>query len=143
MGEQVRGEVAFREPLQTVADVLQTIDAYPQWNSGMLEVTVIERDDVGRVTTAAFVIDIKLTQLRYTLAYSYAVHTVRWQLVDGDLLNQFDGEYRLSHANGITIVAYAIDVDVALALPRVMKRRAAETLIAQTLTGLQTQCKPA
>lgn len=143
MGERVSGEVTFREPLERVAAVLTSIEAYPSWNEGILDVSIDAYDPHGRVQQATFLIDIKLTQLRYTLAYSYDVAVVRWELVEADLLSQFDGEYRLSHADGITTVGYSIDVDVAMALPRVMKRRAAETLITQTLTGLQTQCQPA
>lgn len=143
MGERVSGEATFREPLETVAEVLTAIERYPVWNDGILTVTVDAYDTENRVQTATFLIDIKLTQLRYTLKYSYAVATVSWTLVDADLLSQFDGEYRLTFADGITTVHYVIDVDVAMALPRVMKRRAAETLIAQTLTGLQTQCQAA
>lgn len=143
MGERVSGEATFREPLETVAEVLTAIERYPVWNDGILTVTVDAYDAENRVQTATFLIDIKLTQLRYTLKYSYDVATVSWTLVDADLLSQFDGEYRLTFADGITTVHYVIDVDVAMALPRVMKRRAAETLIAQTLTGLQTQCQAA
>lgn len=143
MGERVSGEVTFREPLERVAAVLTSIEAYPSWNEGILDVSIDAYDPHGRVQQATFLIDIKLTQLRYTLAYSYDVAVVRWEVVEADLLSQFDGEYRLSHADGITTVGYSIDVDVAMALPRVMKRRAAETLITQTLTGLQTQCQPA
>lgn len=143
MGERVSGDATFREPLETVADVLTSIEAYPSWNDGILDVTIDAYDGDGRVQTATFLIDIKLTQLRYTLTYSYDVAVVRWKLIEADLLSQFDGEYRLTHAEGITTVHYTIDVDVAMALPRVMKRRAAETLIAQTLTGLKAQCQPA
>jgi len=143
MGERVSGEATFREPLEKVANVLTSIEAYPSWNDGILNVTIDAYDTDGRVQMATFLIDIKLTQLRYTLIYSYAETMVRWKLNEADLLSQFDGEYRMTHADGITTVHYTIDVDVAMALPRVMKRRAAETLIAQTLTGLQTQCQPA
>ncbi|MEX2532446.1 MAG: SRPBCC family protein [Nitriliruptoraceae bacterium] len=143
MGERVSGDVSFREPLERVAEVLTSIEAYPSWNEGILDVIIDAYDTEGRVQKATFLIDIKLTQLRYTLTYRYDVAMVSWELVDADLLSQFDGEYRLSHADGITTVRYTIDVDVAMALPRVMKRRAAETLIAQTLTGLQTRCQPA
>lgn len=143
MGERISGEASFRESLEAVASVLSDIERYPKWNAGIVTVTVGAYDAAARVQTATFLIDLKLAQLTYTLTYTYGAASVRWKLVEADLLNQFDGEFSLTHAAGITTVHYSIDVDVSLALPRVMKRRAAETLIAQTLTGLQTQCQPA
>ena len=142
MAEEVVGQAQFRASLAEVSAVLLDIDGYPAWNPGILAVTVDAHDSDGRVLSASFQIDIKLTQLRYTLTYTYGENRVAWRLIDGDLLSQFDGEYQLSEEAGITTVAYAITVDVSMALPRVMKRRAAETLLAQTLTGLSTRCEP-
>jgi ribosome-associated toxin RatA of RatAB toxin-antitoxin module len=139
MGEQVLGEASFRETVDQVSDLLADIANYPSWNSSILEATVLDRDSTGRVTEAAFVIDIKLTRLQYTLGYAYTGNTVSWQLLNGDLLNQFDGSYAVTHADGSTRVNYSIDVDVAVALPKVMKRRAAEMMLQQTLNGLHTQ----
>lgn len=139
MAETVRGSASFVEPPETVAGVLLDVSAYPSWNDGMRDATVLTRDDADRPLTATFTIDIKLTELSYTLAYLYDNDTVSWSLVDGDLLSQFDGQYTITQQDDMTQVDYSITVDVTIALPKVMKRRAADTMLNQTLAGLTTQ----
>lgn len=143
MGERVSGEAALREPAHVVASVLADISSYPHWNTSILSAQTLRFDDRNRPLEASFVIDIKLAKIEYTLAYTYDDPVVRWSLVTSDLLTQFDGEYRITYADDITVVQYSIDVDVRVALPAVMKRRAAEMMLQQTLTGLKARCAPA
>lgn len=139
MPETVQGQASFRDAPETVCAVLLDVAAYPSWNDGMRAAEILSVDASGRPLTANFTIDIKLTELSYTLAYRYDENSVAWSLLDGDLLSQFDGLYTVTTSNGVTQVDYSITVDVTIALPKVMKRRAAETMLGQTLAGLKTQ----
>jgi ribosome-associated toxin RatA of RatAB toxin-antitoxin module len=138
MTEAVTDRIEINATPQAVMDVILDIEAYPQWQSDIREVEVLERDDEGRAARARFVVDARVFTAIYTLAYTYSTDGVRWELVSSDQLRQLDGSYRVAGGtDGTTTVTYELVADPTISVPRFMRRKAAEHIVRSALQGLR------
>jgi hypothetical protein len=130
-------------PLERCFEVLTDFEHYASWASDIKAAEVHDRDADGRgleVTWRAAAMGRSGTvRLRYD--YSGAPETLRWQLVDGDVLRRYDGHYLLRPAEddpGSTDVEYELSVDVIVPLPGFVKRRAEARIMKAALPDLKT-----
>lgn len=137
MGHRVQGERDLPVPVELVWSVLTDLEAYPEWTEGIRSVSVLERDGDDYPVLARFALDTPLGEVTYTLRYRYEDSAMRWDLVEGRTVTQLDGAYIITAAGpGTTHVRYELEADVDLPLPRVLKQRAAGTILEQGLEGL-------
>lgn len=141
MGERVTDTIAIAAPLETVFDIITDLEAYPDWADGMLETTVLSRDDEGRPDKARFRVDARIVEVSYTLQYRYADNDIAWELVEGDVMKQLDGIYELSDDGGGTQVRYTLEVDLDIPVPGFLKKRAAKQILDTSLKGLKQRAE--
>jgi ribosome-associated toxin RatA of RatAB toxin-antitoxin module len=111
-------------PQDTIVDALLDFDHYFEWQSGVLECTVKERDDEGRGTLIEMYVDAKIKKIRYTARYFYALDDGRmgFDLVDGDL-KECTGRYTFRpQDDGSTTVSIDITTEVGFFVPGPLKK---------------------
>ena len=107
-----------------IVSALTDFDRYTEWQSGMLECTVKERDEAGRGSLVEFYVDAKVKKIRYTVKYFYDLDNGKlgWDYVDGDL-KECTGRYQLTPTeDGATEVAIDIVTETGFFVPGPMKK---------------------
>ena len=141
MGERVADETVIAADVETVWKIITDVPRYPDWTRGVISTEVLSTTPEGYPLQARFVIDARLAELTYTVEYRYEDRRVGWHLVQGDTVKQLDGSYALSPADPGTRVRYALEVDVDMPLPGLMKQKAARTILDRGLAGLRTHAE--
>ncbi len=141
MGEQVSNDIRVDAPIDTIWNVITDVAAYPEWTDGVEETEVLSTTDEGYPLQAWFRVDAKVSEVTYTIEYTYEDYDVRWHLVEGETLSQLDGAYELRDDGDGTHVTYRLTVDVDLPVPGFMKKRAARTILEQGLNGLKARAE--
>jgi ribosome-associated toxin RatA of RatAB toxin-antitoxin module len=111
-------------PQDKIVDALTDFEHYTEWQSGMLECTVKERDQEGRGTLVELYVDAKIKKIRYTTRYWYDLDQGRmgFDLVEGDL-KECTGAYRFEpQEDGSTEVSIDITTEVGFFVPGPMKK---------------------
>lgn len=137
MGQRVSDTIRIDATAAVILDVITDVEAYPEWIDDVQQVEVRGTDETGRPLEARFVAAAAGMEAAYTLAYRYAANEVSWQLVEGDLLSQLDGEYLLTPANGGVEVRYTLEGDVSVPMPGFMIKRVARRILDEGLEGLK------
>jgi ribosome-associated toxin RatA of RatAB toxin-antitoxin module len=109
---------------EDIVKVLLDFESYTDWQSGMLECTVKERDDQGRATLVEMHVDAKIKKIRYTTRYFYDLDhgKLGFDLVEGDL-KECTGRYQLTaQGDGSTTVSIDITTEVGFFVPGPMKK---------------------
>jgi hypothetical protein len=112
---------------------------YPAWTSDVKQVTVLDRDGLGRGTRVEFHVAGLGRRVRYVLDYDFtdAPHAFSWSMVEGDLLRALDGRYAFAPADRGTHVDYTLTVDLAVPMPGLVKRRASGMIMGNALRDLK------
>ncbi len=80
----VRATIAA--PRERIVDVLLDFDAYPRWQTTVVECQVLERDEHGRGSLVETLIDARIRRVRYVARYEYALPgELTWARTSGDL----------------------------------------------------------
>jgi hypothetical protein len=119
--------------------VATAFEAYPEWTSDVKQVTVLERDGLGRGKQVEFHVSGLGRRVRYVLEYDYAEapDAFSWSMVEGDLLRALDGRYAFAAHDGGTRIDYTLAVDLAVPMPGLVKRRASGMIMGNALRDLQ------
>src|SRR6187455_1880125 len=119
--------------------VASAFEDYPSWTSDVKQVTVLERDALGRGTRVEYHIAGLGRRVRYVLDYDFgdAPRSFSWSLVEGDMLRALDGRYAFSPAGDGTLIDYALHVDLAVPMPGLVKRRASGMIMGNALRDLK------
>lgn len=109
-------------PVDKIVDALTTFEAFPEWQSAVLEAEVLERDDEGRGTRIRMKVDAKVRKVDYIVRYTYDLpNGFSWQQESGDL-KENTGVYRFSpREDGSTEVTVDIVAEVGFFVPGPMK----------------------
>ena len=109
-------------PADKIIEALTDFDAYPQWQSSVIECTVKERDADGRGTVVEMYVDAKIRKLRYTVRYSYDLPgAMQWDYVSGDMKDNA-GTYKfVPQADGSTEVTNSVVIETGFFVPGPMK----------------------
>ncbi len=141
MGQRVAAETVIDADPGAIYDVIADLEAYPQWAEDVVHTEVVERYDDGLPEIVAFAVDARIATVHYVLQYQHdPPRRVRWRLVEGEMLAQLDGSYRLAAApDGTTTVRYELEADLAIQLPSFIQRRAARVILETGLAGLRAR----
>ncbi len=111
-------------PQDKIVDVLTDFDTYTEWQGGVLECVVKERDEAGRGSLVHIYVDAKIKKIRYTTRYWYDLDAGRmgFDLVEGDL-KECTGVYTfVPRDEGSTQVSIDITTEVGFFVPGPMKK---------------------
>jgi hypothetical protein len=68
----VRDAIEISAPAKDVFAVATDLASYPEWNSNITKVEILQRDDSDRPTKVWMEVDAKLKIISYTLGYDYS-----------------------------------------------------------------------
>lgn len=141
MSDAVSDRIVVRAAPDRVLAVITDFAAYPQWQDEVRGADVLEHDAQGLGTRVRIALDAKVLKGSLVLAYDYPdPSTVRWHLVESDLLRRNDGSYHLTgRADGTTEVTYTLEVDPTVRLPGMLRRQAARRIADGALKGLKAR----
>ncbi|HEX8102407.1 MAG TPA: SRPBCC family protein [Solirubrobacteraceae bacterium] len=107
-----RASTEVDAPLDACWALAEDVAAAPQWQNGLEEMNVRERDAQGRVLVAESVSDAKVRKVKTLVRFSYdEPHRVSWRQEKGDL-KSLDGAWELEDlGGGRTRVTYSLDGD--------------------------------
>lgn len=142
MPERATQTTVIEAPVEKIFGVLLDFDRYPEFFEAVKEVTVHERDEEGRPADVSFRTAAMGRSTRYRLRYDYsqAPNVMSWTLVEGDIMRQLDGHYRLTPLAddpSRTEVEYQLTVDLVIPLPGFVKRRAESMIMKAALPELK------
>jgi ribosome-associated toxin RatA of RatAB toxin-antitoxin module len=115
--------------------VVADVERYPEWQSFVAEVDVLERDGEGRPSLVAARLDAKATVINARLRYAYDEPSgVRWSYEHGDV-KDVRGSFVLAAADGGTAVTYDVAVDPGFKLGLLLRGPVEERVRARVLDG--------
>lgn len=99
-------------PLDQVWAIVEDVLTAPDWQSGLLAISALERDGDGRPTLVESVSDIKVRHVKTQVRFSYEPPTrLSWTQEKGDL-KSVEGSWTLEDlGGGRTRATYALDGD--------------------------------
>lgn len=139
MAEQTEGTILIEAEPEDVMDVLTDFGAYPEW-AGVESAEVLEEDDEGRGAAVAFRVSQMGLDVAYTLEYDYAPEHggMSWTTRRAEgALKDVTGEYALEDEDGDTRVTYRLALDLAVAVPSIMRRQGEKRIVKTALEGLK------
>lgn len=140
--EHAERSIEIDAPPAGCFDAVLDFESYPEWQSAVVECRVHERDDEGRGSVVETLVDARVRQVRYVLAYAYdRPGRVSWDLVEGDPAS-IEGEYVFEPSAGGTLATYRLAVDIgrySLLVPADVRRKATEALMSESVAELKAR----
>ena len=132
------GGEASREVEATVDElwpIVEDVETAPDWQEGLEEMNVLDRDDDGRVLRAESVSDAKVKTVKSIVRFSYDEPTrVSWSQEKGDL-KSVEGSWELEDlGDGRTKITYSLEGDPGRVLG-MMIRGPVEDRLREILVG--------
>lgn len=144
MTDQTTEQIVVASNPAAVYEVAADIERYPEWVSDIKQVTVDERDGLGRPTTVTFRTAAFGRSTTYSLDYDYsaAPEILSWKQVAGDLTSKLDGLYEFSaNADGATEVRYLLEVELKIPIPGFVRSRAQGRIQTTALRELKARAE--
>jgi ribosome-associated toxin RatA of RatAB toxin-antitoxin module len=146
MSEATESTIRIEAPFADVVEVVTDLAKYPEWASSIKRVEVIESDSEGRPVKAKLTVDAGPLRDTATLQYdwSLAPSQLSWTLLDAELLTAMDGAYTIAEADeDSTDVTYRLEVDVAMPMLSMLKRKAEQAVVDVALKELKKRVETA
>lgn len=139
MVEETEGTILIEAEAEDVMEVLLDFDAYPEW-AGVESAEVLEVDREGRPAAVAFRVSQMSLDVSYTLEYEYVSDDggMSWTTREAEgALKDVEGAYVLEEVEEGTHVTYRLAVDLAVAVPSMLRRQAEKRIVKAALEGLK------
>ncbi|MFV2101426.1 SRPBCC family protein [Micromonospora sp. LOL_024] len=124
-----------------VAAVICDFPSYPEWTDAIREAEVVEEYEDGYASQVRFVLDAGVMADEYVLAYAYAedLSRVEWHLVAPSRMQEAQrGSYDLvATADGGTTVTYTLEVELAVGMLGMFRRKAEKMIMDAALKQLK------
>ena len=123
---------------QACFDALIDYEHLPQWQGTLREVRVLERDEQGRGSVVAYVVDARVKTVRYTLRQIYdEPRRVGSEYLGGDF-RDFSGEWRFEPAGADgTHAELDLRIDPGRFVPRVVRTAISDAVMRRALSDLK------
>lgn len=121
--------------------ILQDVENYPKWTSGISNITITDKDADGLPSRAKFQLDGGPISDQVELAYVWHSDSVEWHLVSGKTITSLDGAYRIISSESGCEVTYELSAEVNLPIPSFIKSAGEKTIITSALQGLKDFAK--
>lgn len=142
MTDTASERIRIEAPADRCFDVAVDYESYPEWLRDVKEAKILESDSEGRGLRVEYRAAALGKSIRYVLAYDYsgAPGEFSWHFEEGDMLRRLDGSYRFEAESPTqTRVHYDLEVELAMPLPGLVKRRAAGLIMGSALKELKKQ----
>jgi ribosome-associated toxin RatA of RatAB toxin-antitoxin module len=108
-------------PIDRCWALVEDVAIAPEWQGGLLEMKVVERDAQGRAEVCDALSDAKLRKVRTRVKFTYEGPTrLSWKMLEGEL-DSMEGSWELEDLGaGRTRVTYAVAVDPG-SIPRLVR----------------------
>ena len=140
----IEGEksIEVEAPVAEVWAVLRDIDSYPEWQSGVKEVEVIERHEDGGPLVAETVQDAQVKTVRFRLRYEIdAPKRITWTYEKGDV-KDFSGHWLLEKVSAKrTKVTLRLNVDPGRMLGMLLRGPVVDRVRDHSLGGTLKELK--
>ncbi|MBQ1051379.1 SRPBCC family protein [Micromonospora sp. C51] len=124
-----------------VAAVICDFPSYPEWTDAVRAAEVIEEYEDGYASQVRFVLDATVMADEYVLAYAYAedLSRIEWHLVAPSKMQRAQrGAYDLeANADGSTTVTYTLEVELAVGMLGMFRRKAEKMIMDAALKQLK------
>jgi ribosome-associated toxin RatA of RatAB toxin-antitoxin module len=122
-------------PLERVWALVADVERAPEWQGGLKEMSVLERDAGGRAVRCESQTDAKVRTVKSIVRFSYEdPDRLTWRQEKGDL-KSVDGSWELADlGQGRTRATYSIEVDLGRVLGMVIRGPMVD-LLRQMLAG--------
>ena len=138
MPEQTHSSIVVAADPAAIMAVIADVEAYPEWISGLESVTAHAVDEAGRPLEATFDGNLGLVKDSYTVAYDWADTEVSWWLTQGEALRDLHGTYTCTDVgDGQTNVEYRLEVELAIPIVSMLRRRGEKVIVDSALKGLK------
>ncbi len=120
MGGTASAEI--EAPIEAVWAVVEDVLSAPEWQGGLVEVSMLERDSERRPTLVESVSDIKVRHVKTEVRFSYEPPTrLSWTQEKGDL-KSVEGSWTLEDlGEGRTRATYTLDGDPGRVLGMIIR----------------------
>jgi ribosome-associated toxin RatA of RatAB toxin-antitoxin module len=136
--EQTHSSIVISAEPAAIMQVIADVELYPEWIPGLDTVVAHEVDEQGRPLSATFHGNLGLVKDSYTVAYDWADTEVSWWLTQGEALRDLHGTYACSpQQDGTTEVEYRLDVELAIPVVSMLRRRGEKVIVDSALKGLK------
>ncbi|MEV6811248.1 SRPBCC family protein [Micromonospora sp. NPDC051296] len=124
-----------------VAAVICDFPSYPEWADAVRQAEVVEEYEDGYASQVRFVLDAGVMADEYVLAYAYAedLSRIEWHLVAPSKMQKAQrGSYDLvGNADGGTTVTYTLEVELAVGMLGMFRRKAEKMIMDAALKQLK------
>ncbi len=122
-------------------DIIADVEAYSEWIPG-IEAAVAHDVTGGRPAAATFTGNLGLVRDSYTVAYAWQQSEVSWHLTQGDKLHDLAGRYTcVDRGDGTTEVTYWLEVELAIPVVGMLRRRGEKVIVDSALKGLKKRAE--
>ena len=98
-------------PLERCYELAADVDHIAEWQKGVVQVDVLERDGEGRALVAEIHNDAKVRTVKTRVRFSYdAPNGLSWVQEKGDL-KSLEGSWEFRESGGRTVATYALALD--------------------------------
>jgi len=146
MSEATESTIRVDAPFADVVAVVTELTKYPEWASSIKRVEVIESDAEGRPSKAKLTVDAGPLRDTVTLQYDWSMEPgqLSWTLLEAELLTAMDGAYTITEVDDeSTDVTYRLEVDVAMPMLSMLKRKAEKAVVDVALKELKKRVEAA
>ena len=127
-----------------VTAVILDVEAYPQWQREMKEVTILSKDDLGRPLTVKFDISTMGQAATYTLEFAYPAPTViETHLIEGDMITKQDQTYEVLESGDQTELRYSLDIMIKWSVPAFMLDAIIKKGVKTNVSGIKSVAEAA
>lgn len=143
MAQRTESSITVDAPPVDVLAVVTDLGSYPQWAGGITAADVEQVDDTGRPVRARLTMSSGPVRDTLLVGYDWAVTTsgtgtMSWALVEpGRVTSKMDGSYELQPDGTGTRVTYRLEVDVTIAMPGLLRRKAEKVITDAALKDLK------
>jgi ribosome-associated toxin RatA of RatAB toxin-antitoxin module len=142
VADVIEDSIVVKADPDTIMDVIADFEAYSEWQPEIKNVEVLETDEDGWATRVRFRVDAMITEVNYTLDYTYDDTSMSWTMVEGDKVKSNDGSYTLEdQGDGTTLVTYHLEVEPGIRVPSVVRKQGAKRIANAALKSLKQRAE--
>jgi len=142
VAELTQSSIVIEADAALIMDIIADVEAYVEWIPGIDSATAHGVLDNGRPESATFVGNLGLIKDTYTVAYDWSESEVSWHLTEGEMLDGLLGNYTCTdRGDGTTEVSYSLEVDLAIPVVGMLRRRGEKVIVDSALRGLKRRAE--